>query len=159
MPPLPPREPETLSDERLYEAFMALAGNKATGWDGIPKELIDKIPGLYNRGKKMLRMLWNSEVLPDGFVRGMTLLFYKGGGKDKNDCDSYRPVTCLLHFYKWFAVLVLKQLVEECSWFLPELQAGFRKSNVYVPVQVWSSTTKQGRGDVSEQAAPTISKA
>ena len=25
-------------------------------------------------------------------------------------------------------MLVLKQLVEECSWFLPELQAGFRKS-------------------------------
>jgi hypothetical protein len=35
---------------------------------------------------------------------GHDALFYKGGGKDKNDCDSYRPVTCLLHFYKWFAV-------------------------------------------------------
>jgi hypothetical protein len=57
---------------------------------------------------------------------GHDALFYKGGGKDKNDCDSYRPVTCLLHFYKWFAVLVLKQLVEECSWFLLELLAGWR---------------------------------
>ena len=44
----------------------------------------------------MMRYLWNSEVLPEGFVRGLTLLFYKGQGKDKNDPGSYRPVTCLL---------------------------------------------------------------
>jgi hypothetical protein len=45
-----------------------------------------------------------------------------------------------------YAVLVLKQLVEECSWFLPELQVGFRKSRdaqeMIFMVQAWAEAAR-----------------
>eukprot|EP01047_Picozoa_sp_COSAG01_P055712 COSAG01_NODE_6231_length_3778_cov_23.720304_6_plen_87_part_01 len=84
------------------------------------------IPGLYERGKGLMRYCWNTEVLPEGFVRGLTLMFYKGQGKDKEDPGSYRPVTCLLHFYKWFSTLVLHRLAGEVELFHTDTQAGFR---------------------------------
>jgi hypothetical protein len=85
------------------------------------------IPGLYDRIKLMMRYLWNSEVLPEGFVRGLTLMFHKGQGKDKEDPGSYRPVTCLLHIYKFFSTLVLHRLAGEVELFHVDTQGGFRQ--------------------------------
>jgi hypothetical protein len=91
------------------------------------KEIIQMIPGLYDRIKLMMRYLWNAEVLPEGFVRGLTLMFHKGQGKDKEDPGSYRPVTCLLHIYKFFSTLVLHRLAGEVELFHVDTQGGFRK--------------------------------
>jgi hypothetical protein len=116
----------------------------------LTKEIIETIPGLYERGKGLMRYCWNTEVLPEGFVRGLTLMFYKGQGKDKEDPGSYRPVTCLLHFYKWFSTLVLHRLAGEVELFHTDTQAGFRPGrcteDMILMVKLWQEmAAAQGR--------------
>jgi hypothetical protein len=46
-----------MNEEALDSAFAALKKGKAVGWDNLSKEIIQMIPGLYDRIKLMMRYL------------------------------------------------------------------------------------------------------
>eukprot|EP01047_Picozoa_sp_COSAG01_P092455 COSAG01_NODE_23821_length_800_cov_2.349501_1_plen_206_part_00 len=80
----------------------------------------------------------------------VTLMFHKGQGKDKEDPGSYRPVTCLLHIYKFFSTLVLHRLAGEVELFHVDTQGGFRQGrsteDMITLVKLWQEMAgEQGR--------------
>ena len=76
---------------------------------------------------ELVMQIWDTEDMPDEFVRGTFIPIYKNKGSP-DDPSKYRQICLLPHAYKLLSTLLQHRLVVEVegSGFLPEEQAGFR---------------------------------
>jgi hypothetical protein len=112
--------------EEVKAAVRILGKEKATGADGVPKELWevsnDCMYGLFC----VVRDSWRSGVVPQSWKNAIiTVLFKKG---DRADCSNYRGISLLDHAGKVLAKIIAIRLSEYCErcGILLEEQCGFR---------------------------------
>ena len=97
---------------------------QVTGWDGIPAELYQNSETARQELYRILRLIWNSEVVPPELVKGVFIMFYKK--KDRNCFSNYRAICLLCHAYKLLSSVIAKRLHIDLEKVLPDSQAGFR---------------------------------
>ena len=71
-----------------------------------------------------MRLIWDTEVIPDDFVKGLFVMLYKK--KDRNDFSNYRAICLLLHAYKLMSAVIARRLHVDLATVLPDSQVGFR---------------------------------
>ena len=71
-------------------------------------------------------MIWEGETVPPPMVRGIFIMFYKKGERDK--FSNYRAICLLCHAYKLLSAVIARRLHVQLEPILPDSQAGFRPS-------------------------------
>ena len=117
---------DSLSDEELDKALFALKSGKATGWDEVPVELYKNSKTARDELYRIVRMIYDSEIVPPELVRGVFVMLYKK--KDRNNFSNYRAICLLCHAYKLLSSVIAQRLHTDLSDVLPDSQAGFRKA-------------------------------
>ena len=123
-----PGGPITVAD--IEKVIQKLKLRKAPGEDGISNEHIK-----YSGPKTIscLVKLFNAVVkignVPASWKRGLIVPLYKGSGKPKQSCNSYRPVALLSCFLKLFENVILSRISQNClvdTVFPNKQQQGFQ---------------------------------
>ena len=113
-----------LDTPELEEALAALQSNRAPGWDGIPIEAYQHSAAAKNELFRIVIMIWEGETVPAPMVRGIFIMFYKKGERDK--FSNYRAICLLCHAYKLLSAVIARRLHVQLEPILPDSQAGFR---------------------------------
>ena len=105
-------EPEFTTKE-VVTAVKTLANGKAPGLDQVEVEVL-KMAGPIIGGtlEKILNACLRLGVFPTAWKKGMLRALYKGGGKNRSDPRSYRPLCLLPVLGKLLEKLILKKLNE-----------------------------------------------
>ena len=105
---------------------------KAPGWDDIPNIVLKN---LNNKALVQLTHIFNCSLklsyFPNAWKTAIILPIYKGGGKDKKEPTSYRPISLLCTISKIFEKIILTRLNREGKLeteVLNDDQFGFRES-------------------------------
>ena len=116
-----------VADQELNEAISQLSRGKACGEDRIDNEHIMYSGHIF---RQLLVTLYNSMLLksyiPESMKIGIIITLYKGGGKRKDDPNSYRAITLTSSVLKLFERILLKRILSVQRPFNP-LQGGFQK--------------------------------
>ena len=115
---------DTLSDEELETCLKGMNNGRTPGWDGIPIEAYQNSISAKQELFRIVRLIWDTEVIPDDFVKGLFVMLYKK--KDRNDFSNYRAICLLLHAYKLMSAVIARRLHVDLAAVLPDSQAGFR---------------------------------
>ena len=121
---------EQISDDPLtkaafLKAVARLKTGKACGPDGIPGEVFKQCDAASMALFKLLCRMWELEYVPAELVRAAFIMLYK---KDSvENPANYRCIGLLPHSYKILSIIMLDRITKECSKFLSDWQAGFRK--------------------------------
>ena len=102
-----------------------LHDNKAPGCDGIPIEAYRDSPAAKQELFAIVRLMWQTEVIPPALVRGTFVMLYKKGPRD--NFGNYRAIGLMCHSYKLLSMLVLHRMQDAVESRLAETQAGFRR--------------------------------
>ena len=111
--------------EEVKHCIKQLKSGKACGPDTIPIEQFKSSDNATKELHILLSEIWQQETLPEDFVLGDMLMFYKK--KCKNDRRNYRALGLLNHAYKVFAMILLSRMLPFITERLSDMQAGFRK--------------------------------
>ena len=109
----------------MKQCVTQLKPGKASGQDSVPVEQYKASPEATQELFELLKNIHDSETIPNDFVLGDMLLFYKK--KSKNDRKTYRALGLLNHAYKIFAMIILLRIMPYITTNLSDMQAGFRK--------------------------------
>ena len=104
---------------------LVLHDNKAPGCDGIPIEAYRGSPAAKQELFAIVRLMWQTEVIPPALVRGTFVMLYKKGPRD--NFGNYRAIGLMCHSYKLLSMLVLHRMRDAVESRLAETQAGFRR--------------------------------
>ena len=115
---------DCLTNAELDEAFTCLKSDRAPGWDNVPIEAYKYSPSAKSELFRIVKLIWNSELVPPMLVRGIFIMLYKKG--ERNDFGNYRAICLLCHAYKLLSAVIAKRLHVELESILPDSQAGFR---------------------------------
>ena len=96
--------------------------NKAPGCDGIPIEAYRGSPAAKQELFAIVRLMWQTEVIPPAFVRGTCVMLYKKGPRHNG---NYRSIGLMCHSYKLLFMLVLHRVHDAVESRLADTQAGF----------------------------------
>ena len=66
-----------LTDKELDDALDGMKNDKAPGWDDMPAELYQNSPSAKAELYRIIRMIWDTEVVPPEMVRGIFIMLYK----------------------------------------------------------------------------------
>ena len=113
-----------LSDDELEDRLKALKTGRVPGWDEIPAEAYQNSVSAKNELFRIVRLLWETEIIPPEIVRGIFIMLYKK--KERNDFNNYRAICLLCHAYKLLSAVIAQRLHVEIEPILPDTQAGFR---------------------------------
>ena len=102
-----------------------LHDNKAPGCDGIPIEAYRGSPAAKQELFAIVRLMWQTEVIPPAHVRGTFVMLYRKGPRD--NFGNYRAIGLMCHSYKLLSMLVLHRMRDAGESRLAETQAGFRR--------------------------------
>ena len=102
-----------------------LHDNKAPGCDGIPIEAYRGSPAAKQEIFAIVRLMWQTEVIPPALVLGTFVMLYKKGPRD--NFGNYRAIGLMCHSDKLLSVLVLHHMQDAVESRLAETQAGFRR--------------------------------
>ena len=102
-----------------------LHDNKAPGCDGIPIEAYRGSPAAKQELFAIVRLMWQTEVIPPAVVCGTFVMLYKKGPRD--NFANYRAIGLICHSYKLLSMLVLHRMRDAVESRLAETQAGFRR--------------------------------
>jgi len=103
-----------------------LKNNKAPGEDSITSELIKYVGRkLWNRIHQLIKIIWETEQIPQECGRAIICPIYKQG--DKLECCSYRGILLLSVTYKIFTNLLTRYIEPYVDEILGYYQCGFRK--------------------------------
>ncbi len=99
-----------VTEREVRQALKATKPGKAPGHDGLPSQLYrrlkDSVAPLLAR---LFTAIATTGQLPARFHEGLITIIYKGGGLDRADPASYRPITLLCTDYRlWARVLALR---------------------------------------------------
>ena len=111
--------------EELEECLRVLHDNKAPGCDGIPIEAYRGSPAAKQELFAIVRLMWQTEVIPPAFVCGIFVMLYKKGPRE--NFVNYRSTGLMCHSYKLLSMLVLHCMQDAVESRLAETQAGFRR--------------------------------
>jgi hypothetical protein len=103
-----------------------LKSGKAPGPDAVPIEQYKNNSTAITEIHRTLLLMWREELIPEDFVLGEMLNFYKK--KNKNDRANYRALGLLNHSYKIFSKVLLMRIIPFIDPKLSDMQSGFRKS-------------------------------
>ena len=117
-------EEDYLSDKELDDALDGMKTDKAPGWDDIPVELFQNSPSARAELYRIIRMIYDTEVVPPDMVKGIFIMLYKK--KDRNSFSNYRAICLLCHAYKLLSAVIASRLYVDLEHILPDSQAGFR---------------------------------
>ena len=99
---------------------------RAPGWDQVPAELYQNSETARAELYRILRMIWDSEDIPEEMVKGIFVMFYKK--KDRNCFANYRAICLLCHAYKLLSTVISNRMYVDLEEILPDSQAGFRRA-------------------------------
>ena len=88
-------EEETLTDEELEKALDGMKAGKAPGWDDVPVELYQSSATAKAELFRIIRLIYDSEIIPTELVRGVFIMLYKKS--DRNNFSNYRAICLLCH--------------------------------------------------------------
>ena len=114
-----------VTEEELVSCLRVLHDNKAPGCDGIPIEAYRGSPTAKQELFAIVRLMWQTEVIPPALVRGTFVMLYKKGPRD--NFGNYRASGLMCHSYKLLSMLVLHRMRDAVESRLAETQAGFRR--------------------------------
>ena len=122
--------PQLHDDPLTWEAFLSaltrLKTGKACGPDNIPGEVYKQCDAASLALFKIMYKMWQLEYVPSELVRAAFVILYKE--KDSvDDPSKYRCIGLLPHSYKLMSIVLLDRISKECSSFLSDWQAGFRR--------------------------------
>jgi hypothetical protein len=137
----------------VAKLIRGLSSTEALGHDGVPVSV-------YKKGADMLsgpiahlvnRSLANG-VFPDAWKEGIVIPIFKGGGKNRKDPASYRPVSLLCALSKVLEIVVKNALQShmDVSGNVPTSQHGFRRgrsctSAIAAAHAAWVGARKDGK--------------
>ena len=116
---------DPLTEEAFVRALKKLKKGKACGPDGIPGEVFTNCETAALELYDLLKLIWEREYVPPTLVRAAFVMLYKNKGSI-NDTTKYRCLALLPHAYKVLSLVMLERIMNECSDFLSDWQAGFR---------------------------------
>ena len=99
---------------------------KAPGWDDIPVEVYQNSTTARSELYRIIRIIFDTEIVPPEFVRGVFIMIYKK--KDRDSFSNYRAICLLCHAYKLLSTVLARRLHIDLAEVLPDTQAGFRPS-------------------------------
>ena len=112
-----------------YDLSLKLSsGNKATGPDNIPAEVIKHMPPAFHDSLFLIfALLARTKNTPEEWLQSNTVLIYKKG--DPSVVDNYRPIALTNHLYKIWTSIITQILTDyvEHNHILSDTQEGFRK--------------------------------
>ena len=114
-----------VTEEELESCLRVLHDNKAPGCDGIPIEAYRGSPAAKQEVFAIVRLMWQTEVIPPALVLGSFVMLYKKGPRD--NFGNYRAIGLMCHSYKLLSMLVLHRMRDAVESRLAETQAGFRR--------------------------------
>ena len=134
--------------------------NKASGGDGIPVELFqilkdDALKVLYS----ICQQIWKTQQWPQDWKRLVFILVPKKG--NAKECSNYRTVALISHVSKVMLKILQARLQQYVDRELPDVQAGFRKSEepeIKLPTSVGSSKKQENSRKTSISALLTMPK-
>ena len=113
-----------LTDKELDDALDGMKSGKAPGWDDMPAELYQNSASARGELYRIIRLIYDTELVPAEMVRGIFIMLYKK--KDHNCYSNYRAICLLCHAYKLLSAVTASRLYAEIEHVLPDSQAGFR---------------------------------
>ena len=128
------------SIEEIKKALKKLKNNKGVGMDGVPYEFFKNggdwmVKALYDVYKRV----WEDECVPTKWNESKVILLHKGGNKNKQLLQNYRPISLGNTIGKIFCSIINERVMRVCEDFgvLGEEQNGFRKGrrgedNIYI---------------------------
>jgi len=110
----------------VRKSLWETAGNKTTGIDELPTELI-KAAGkaVITALTALCQQIWESNVWPQEWRKSLFLPLPKKG--DLRLCSTYRTIALILHASKIMLRIIQGRLATYIEREIPEEQAGFRK--------------------------------
>ena len=112
-----------VTEEELESCLRVLHDNKVPGCDGIPIEAYHGSPAAKQELFAIVRLMWQTEVIPPALVRGTVVMLYKKGPRD--NFGNYRAIGLMCQSYKLLSMLVLHRMWDAVESRLAETQAGF----------------------------------
>jgi hypothetical protein len=117
---------DSLSDKELDETLFSMKPDKAPGWGDIPVEVYQNSTTARSELYRIIRIIFDTEIVPHEFVRGVFIMIYKK--KDRDNFSNYRAICLLCHAYKLLSTVLARRLHIDLAEVLPDTQAGFRPS-------------------------------
>ena len=115
-----------LTDKELDDALNGMKNGKAPGWDNVPIELYQNSASAKVELYRVIRLIYDTEIVPAEMVRGIFIMLYKK--KDHNSYSNYRAICLLCHAYKLLSAVISAPLHKDLEHILPDSQAGFRRA-------------------------------
>ena len=113
---------------KLVKIVHWLKKGKAGGKDQTVIETFLAAPALLEELFEMTETIYRTEQTPKTYNDILQFMLYKGGGKDKEDRSSFRPLSMIQVARKLMALYLLVQLQSEIpDTFFPETTQGFRE--------------------------------
>ena len=97
-----------LTEAELETCLKAMNNGRMPGWDGIPVEAYQNSLSAKLELFRIVRLIWDTEVIPNDFVKGIFIMIYKK--KDRNDFGNYRAICLLIHAYKLLSAVIAQRL-------------------------------------------------
>ena len=89
---------------------------RAAGHNGILTELYKYSKWARHRLRNILKLIWETAVIPRGLVTGVATPVFKSGNQEVY--SRYRIIVVFIAEYKIFACMFLKRTSTECSGYL-----------------------------------------
>ena len=116
-----------ISEDEVSSALLSLNFGKMCGVDNVSNEhLIHGGLLLKHHLTFLFDLMYCFNHVPTALKRGLILTLYKGGGKPKNEANSYRAITLSSSILKLFEKVLLGRLQTSINKPLHDLQGGFQ---------------------------------
>ena len=140
-------EPDILECEVKW-ALESISSNKANGGDGIPVELFqilkdDAVKVLHS----ICQQIWKTQQWPQDWKRSVFIPIPKKGNAKK--CLNYHTIALISHASQVMLKILQVRLQQYVNCELPDVQAGFRKSEE--PEIKWPTSTRSWKKQESSR--------
>ena len=127
------------SRTEISEALLSLKNHKSPGVDEITNEQLKYGgSGLIDRLESLFKKVWESENVPEDWVKGIVVIVPKKG--DTSYCSNNRGITLRSTASKLYQIIILRRMNAGLEQLLRENQCGFRKNRSCID-QIYSLRT------------------
>ena len=123
----------------ILNCLKKLKNHKSAGIDEISNEQLKYgASGLVDRMEKLFSKVWNSEAVPDDWLKGIVIIVPKKG--DTSHCSNNRGITLRSTASKLYQIIILQRMSDGLESLLRDNQCGFRKNRSCID-QIYSLRT------------------
>ena len=116
-----------------------MKNHKSAGIDEISNEQLKYgASGLVDRMEKLFSKVWNSEAVPDDWLKGIVIIVPKKG--HTSHCSNNRGITLRSTASKLYQIIILQRMSDGLESLLRDNQCGFRKNRSCID-QIYSLRT------------------